>query len=73
MSIASYFVIALASIVGVANILPPTVSPICYANTSELSIIAPETLRAPMRDEFISDSYYFTAVQRFQACGNWAS
>lgn len=73
MSPIAYASIFIASVVGIAHALPPTVPSICYTNPSVLIDEAPETLRAPKREEFTSDYYYSAALKRFTVCGNWAS
>lgn len=73
MSPIAYASIFIASAIGIAHALPPTVPSICYANPPILTVEAPETLRAPIREEFISDYHYSIALKRFTACGNWAS
>lgn len=39
----------------------------------ELAQNAPETLKSPIRSQFVNDTSYNTAVNKFQTNGNWAT
>lgn len=39
----------------------------------QIAIEAPETMRPPIQEEFITEAYYLRANARYQQYGTWAS